>query len=303
MALLCQIAALLVWSWARRTRAGSTTHQVTKALALVTVPFVAIVIWQAVFGPAPANPVPHTLLALGCIGLATGLSFGRGKRFRQSAITMALVGGAIPWVALFGHAMAILPFYAVPSAPHIGMSVPAALALITLAIGIMGLWPDHGFVALFSSRTEGGMMLRGLLPAALIFPLALGGIMERGARLGWFDHTFSLALNLGITSIIFVGLVLLIGLLLKRREAERRAAMAERDALLAQLQASVVELQKLQTNFVTVCAWTKRVLDEGKWVKFEEFLENRLHITTSHGISEDAASEELSALLDGGADG
>jgi len=189
-----------------------------------------------------------------------------------------------------------------PWGAHAGRSVPSAMGFIALAIGIMGLWPDHGFVALLNSRTEGGMMLRGLLPAALIFPLALGGIMERGARLGWFDHTFSLALNLGITSIIFVGLVLLIGLLLKRREAERRAAMAERDALLAQLQASVEELQKLQTNFVTVCAWTKRVLDEGKWVKFEEFLEKRLHISTSHGISEDAASEELSALLDADAD-
>jgi hypothetical protein len=38
------------------------------------------------------------------------------------------------------------------------------------------------------------------------------------------------------------------------------------------------------------------VLDEGKWVRFEEFLDKRLHISVSHGISEEAAAEELQSL-------
>ncbi|NQW03473.1 MAG: hypothetical protein HQ485_05540 [Acidobacteria bacterium] len=184
------------------------------------------------------------------------------------------------------------------ASPTTGMSIPTALALIALAIGVMGIWPDHGFVALLGSRSEGGLLLRWLLPAALLFPIAMGNLMTMSTRAGLIASRFSVALNLGVTTIIFVGLVLLVGLLLKRRDAERHEAMAEREALLARLQASVAELEQLQTNFVTVCAWTKRELDEGKWVKFEEFLDKRLHIQMSHGISEDAASEELSALLE-----
>ena len=98
--------------------------------------------------------------------------------------------------------------------------------------------------------------------------------------------------------LLSLGLVLVIGLQFKRREAERRAAAEERERLLARLQQSLDELRALQTNLVTVCAWTQRVLDEGKWVRFEEFLDKRLNISVSHGISEDAAKEELQNLED-----
>lgn len=298
MALVGLIAVTLVLSWTRRTAFGSRAHRVTRWGVLVAASVTLWIVIEALFGESPADRVPHTLLALGGVGLATLLTFPDGTRWRQVAITSALVGGAIPWVALFGHAMSVLPFYAMPDSPSIGMSVPAALALITLAIGVMGIWPDHGFVALLGSSSEGGLLLRWLLPAALLFPIGMGSLMAMLTRAGVITETLSVAVNLGVTSVIFVGLVLLVGLLLKRRDAERREATAEREALLARLQASLSELEQLQSNFVTVCAWTRRVLDQGKWVKFEEFLDKRLHIATSHGISDDAASEELSALLD-----
>ncbi len=37
-----------------------------------------------------------------------------------------------------------------------------------------------------------------------------------------------------------------------------------------------------------VCAWTKRIRVEGKWMTFDEFLKNYLHFNLSHGISPEA---------------
>lgn len=51
-------------------------------------------------------------------------------------------------------------------------------------------------------------------------------------------------------------------------------------------------LQELET-FITVCAWTKRVKHEGRWIPFDEFLEKRFRLKLSHGISDEAAMMEL----------
>lgn len=40
-------------------------------------------------------------------------------------------------------------------------------------------------------------------------------------------------------------------------------------------------------SFVTVCAWSKRVQYEGKWVPLEEYMMKRFGVRISHGISEE----------------
>lgn len=57
----------------------------------------------------------------------------------------------------------------------------------------------------------------------------------------------------------------------------------------------VRELEKL----VTVCAWTQRVKWQGRWISFEEYLQQRFNLHFTHGISDDAAQhmrEEIRAL-------
>ncbi len=49
----------------------------------------------------------------------------------------------------------------------------------------------------------------------------------------------------------------------------------------------IVRLQKLR-NLVTVCAWTKAVRHEGRWITFEEYLKMRFNVDVSHGLSEAA---------------
>ena len=57
----------------------------------------------------------------------------------------------------------------------------------------------------------------------------------------------------------------------------------------------IVRLQRLQ-NLVKVCAWTQRIQYEGKWVRFEEYLEKRFGVRTTHGMSADAANQMRAEL-------
>lgn len=246
----------------------------------------------------PQRPVaPHTISSLFLLGSALLVSIrATERRRRQIAIVLALAGAALPWMAMLGYSTSTPMFFVATDDPRAGMAITAAVALMIISVGVMGLFPDHGFVALAAARTEGGMLMRVLLPAALFFPLLAGAFFNLGERLGWFGRQAALALNLGITSVIIIGLVLWIGLMFKRRAAEQQAAAEERERLLVSLRNSLDDLSKLQNNLVTVCAWTQRVLDQGKWVRFEEFLDKRLNISITHGISEDAAQDELQNL-------
>lgn len=287
----------------RRLNDGTFTGAARAALSALALGTGALAAWRLLrlwqrVGEDTRPVSPHTVASLVLLGVAVLVAVRAGKRRRQTANVLALAGSLAPWLAVLGYMTGTPMFFAVPGDPQTGMSLVSAVGLMVAGVGVMGLFPDHGFVALMTERSSGGTMMRALLPAALLFPVGAGALLAAAERAGWFPRDVALAINLGVTSVILTGLVLLIGLQLKRREAERRAAALEREQLLARLQQSLDELRALQTNLVTVCAWTQRVLDEGKWVRFEEFLDKRLHISVSHGISAEAAAEELQSLED-----
>lgn len=44
-------------------------------------------------------------------------------------------------------------------------------------------------------------------------------------------------------------------------------------------------------NLITVCAWTRRVKWQGRWISFEEYLAKRFNLRCTHGISDEAAAQ------------
>lgn len=297
----CLLALSLALATARRIGRDAFAGAARWALGIALVgagAFAIRLLYHLFFGigePQRASS-PHTVSALMLLGIGVLLSINATRFRRQLAIVCALTAATITWLALLGYVTAMPMFFAVPGDPSTGMSVVTAIALLIISVGVMGLFPQHGFVALFTATSVGGTLMRVLLPAAVLFPLALGGLLNHGQTAGWFGREVGLALNLGVTSVIMIGLVLWIGLIFKRRDAEQKAAEAEREQLLANLRTSLDDLNRLQNDLVVVCAWTQRVLDQGKWVRFEEFLDKRLNISVSHGISEEAAKEELQNL-------
>ena len=92
---------------------------------------------------------------------------------------------------------------------------------------------------------------------------------------------------------------------------EPREFNAEGEAILKQLAAVVMEqmalrlsarkvmgslLEALQTvhsssessDFITVCAWTKRAKIDGDWMTFDEFLTRKMGLMVTHGMSPEA---------------
>ena len=62
-----------------------------------------------------------------------------------------------------------------------------------------------------------------------------------------------------------------------RKESERR------------LDQATAEIAKLQRSLLKICAWTKRIEVDGRWMSVDEFLRDHLRLRLTHGISIEGA--------------
>jgi PAS domain S-box-containing protein len=76
----------------------------------------------------------------------------------------------------------------------------------------------------------------------------------------------------------------------KEMELDLERTLLEARSLVADLTASQKEITKLREGLLTVCAWTKRIRYEGRWMAVDEFLRDYLHLNLTHGISEEAVT-------------
>jgi hypothetical protein len=90
-----------------------------------------------------------------------------------------------------------------------------------------------------------------------------------------------------------------IGLLvqsLRHSLTEQVRVRRDLEKTLADLNRSTGEARKLQNQLQVVCAWTKRINIEGKWVALDEFLTNTLNTKITYGVSPEAMQEVLHAV-------
>ena len=62
-----------------------------------------------------------------------------------------------------------------------------------------------------------------------------------------------------------------------RKESERQLGKAS------------AEITKLRKGLLKVCAWTKRIEIDGRWISVDEFLSDHLHLKLTHGMSVEGA--------------
>ncbi len=56
------------------------------------------------------------------------------------------------------------------------------------------------------------------------------------------------------------------------------------------------ELERRVNDLVTMCAWSRTVEYQGEWISFEQYLQRRFNINTSHGISPSEAQKAFGAI-------
>ena len=86
---------------------------------------------------------------------------------------------------------------------------------------------------------------------------------------------------------------------LRRALRRREEANAELAKALADLKRSTEKTRELQEHMQVMCAWTKQIQIEGKWIPIESFLTEHLHISLTHGIAPEAAQRLIADSMGG----
>lgn len=62
---------------------------------------------------------------------------------------------------------------------------------------------------------------------------------------------------------------------------------------LDEIKRSTEAVRRLQGQLQVVCAWTKRINVEGRWIALDEFLTNELNTKITYGVSPEAMQDVL----------
>jgi diguanylate cyclase (GGDEF)-like protein len=188
----------------------------------------------------PNRMAPNTALNFILLGGAL-LLMDRGiGRFRWPSQLLALIAAMTSLLAVMGYGYGLRSFYDIGT--HIPMALQTAATFLVLAVGILCARPTQGIMAVISSDSSGGTMIRRLLPAVLIVPAVIGGLRLAGQRALPFDPMpFDTAFGVWLLIVIIMTVLAVLvgwnGLLLFRSDvahanAEKKVAhQATHDAL------------------------------------------------------------------------
>ena len=163
------------------------------------------------------------------------------RRGVRPAELLAATSGAIALVALAGYLYGALALTGVGSTTRV--SLYAAIAFLSISIGVLVARPDGGVMALVTSPGAGGLTIRRLLVPVVGIPLILGWFCYRGEQAGLYDPQQTLALLVVTTIVAFLALTWFTARSVERADAERTQAEDEIRALAVELEASARRLE------------------------------------------------------------
>jgi PAS domain S-box-containing protein len=170
----------------------------------------------------PNVMAPNTALNFLLLGCALLLLHSQNRRLSPWACICALVSGFQSILAVLGYAYAIKAFYGIES--FIPMALHTAVCFLLMTYGVMSCQTNHGFLAIFTGTSAGGVMARRLLPAAILVPALLGWLRLEGQRLGFYNAEFGAALYTVSNMLVFATIVCCNAVSLYRTDSERSKA-------------------------------------------------------------------------------
>ncbi|MGZ4959650.1 MAG: sensor histidine kinase [Methylomonas sp.] len=111
------------------------------------------------------------------------------------------------------------------------MAINTAVVFVALALGIVNARPNYPFRRLMISDSSAGIIVRWLLPATIIFTIAIGWLIQRGYEVGYFSEVFGLALFTvtsvaGLSTLILGAAAVFDTADIQRKRAEDKVRMA-----------------------------------------------------------------------------
>lgn len=170
--------------------------------------------------PAAMRPMAHgsafCVLALSVGLLLVGTRPPAHQCPGQWACVVALLTAGL---ALVGHVFGVQHLYRVGEETQ--MALPSTLCVIALAVGIASLRPERDPLALLLSDNLAGMLLRRLMPAAILFPVALAWAVRAAEEARWVSVQVGTALNALAVILFFCLLIGAVARTLANTEARR----------------------------------------------------------------------------------
>jgi len=141
----------------------------------------------------PGRPSPHTAVAFVLVGLALALLDADRRRGHRPALVLAPLSVAVALVALLGYVYQVRYLYG--RSQVTGMALPTVVSFLVLNIGLLACRPDRQPTRTFVASSPGGLLARRLVPALVVAPLAVGGLVLLGQRERLLEPAFGTALT------------------------------------------------------------------------------------------------------------
>lgn len=191
----------------------------------------------------PVNQMaPNTALNFVFCGVALWLCAKNDPSVFVSAQILILAAGLISLVALIGYSYQALALYQVGHA--IPMALETAVLFLLFCIGFLAAHPERGIMELISSRTAGGMIVRRLLPVAILTPWGLGALLLMCEAAGLLNRALAVAIFATVTIVIFAFMILWTARHLYVADVVRGQAQEQLKQASADLQRSNTDLQQ-----------------------------------------------------------
>ena len=172
---------------------------------------------------AAATDSPNRMGLYGSVSLAllgAGL-LALALRRRSIVPYLGLVVCLINLLPAVGFIYGVDEFYKLP---RTGIAWPSVVALISLGVGLVLARSDGGPAAMLLHEDIGGILLRRLLPAMLLVPLALGFLRIQGERHGLYDTATGTGMLAIVMAVLFSFFLWPTAARLSRLAAEQAAA-------------------------------------------------------------------------------
>ncbi len=193
---------------------------------------------------------PNTAINFVLVGIALTI-IDRQVRKAWPAQFLTVVAAMSAVLALMGYAYGVGSFIGISN--YIPMALHTAAAFLLVTIGILCARPERGIMAVYTSATSGGILLRRMVPAIVIVPAAIGWLRMPHLHARIVDPDFELWLLIVSIMSAFIVLVGWSGRLLHRSdvdhaEAERKLAWQATHDSLTQLPNRRLFLERLETQ-------------------------------------------------------
>lgn len=199
------------------------------------------------FGPTLGRISPG--IALNFMLLAAALMTPRGNRWGQIYSGLIAVGLAITGLNLVGYAYGIAALSRTSTVSV--MSLPTMLSFILLFTSALLARPFSGWTAIIFAADSGGIAARRFLPAVLILPFVMNGLLVLAYHARPFEVPFGFAILAVVMSVGLGGATIVIATWLAQHEDERRRSQGLLEAIVDN-SAAVIYVKDLIGRYLLV---------------------------------------------------